>query len=191
MHTILGILLTERTYINLTGVYYFIVFSFQLKSPEYVLKVFQVISTFNSYFLVQTDSDKKTITTECFENVYFFYFQGFSYTCTVTYAGTYTDTHVCVWAKLLQWCPTLCNPMDCSRQSSLSMVFSRQEYWSGLPCTPPGDLPDPGIEPVSLISPALAGRFFTMSSTWEAPQHKYVGNFLLSLWLISENDEKS
>ena len=162
MHTILGILLTERTYINLTGVYYFIVFSFQLKSPEYVLKVFQVISTFNSYFLVQTDSDKKTITTECFENVYFFYFQGFSYTCTVTYAGTYTDTHVCVWAKLLQWCPTLCNPMDCSRQSSLSMVFSRQEYWSGLPCTPPGDLPDPGIEPVSLISPALAGRFFPL-----------------------------
>ena len=41
------------------GVYYFIVFSFQLISPEYVLKVFQVLSTFNSYFLVQTDSDKK------------------------------------------------------------------------------------------------------------------------------------
>ena len=49
------------------------------------------------------------------------------------------------------------------------MGFSRQEYWSGLPFPPPGDLPDPGIEPTSLMSPALAGRFFTTSATWEAP----------------------
>ena len=49
------------------------------------------------------------------------------------------------------------------------MEFSRQEYWSGLPCPPPGDLPDPGTEPVSLLSPALAGGFFTTSATWEAP----------------------
>jgi len=45
--------------------------------------------------------------------------------------------------------------------------FSRQEYWNELPCPPPGDLPDPGIEPVSLRSPALADRFFTTSATWE------------------------
>ena len=44
------------------------------------------------------------------------------------------------------------------------MGFSRQEYWSGLPCPAPGDLPDPGIEPTSLTSPALAGRFFTTST---------------------------
>ena len=43
------------------------------------------------------------------------------------------------------------------------MRFSRQEYWSGLPCPPPRDLPDPGIKPASLISPALAGRLFTTS----------------------------
>ena len=49
------------------------------------------------------------------------------------------------------------------------MGFSRQEYWSGLPCLPPGDLPDPGIEPVSLMSPELAGKFFTTGATWEAP----------------------
>ena len=48
------------------------------------------------------------------------------------------------------------------------MGFSRQEYWSGLPCPPPGDLPNPGTEPTSLMSPALAGGFFTTSSTWEA-----------------------
>ena len=45
------------------------------------------------------------------------------------------------------------------------MGFSRQEYWSGLPCPPPQDLPNPGIEPTSLACPALAGRFFTTSAT--------------------------
>ena len=48
------------------------------------------------------------------------------------------------------------------------MGFSRQEYWSGLSCPSPGDLPDPGIETASLVSPALAGDFFTTSATWEA-----------------------
>ena len=46
-----------------------------------------------------------------------------------------------------QLCPTLCNPVDYSSQGSLSMEFSRQDYWSGLPLPFPGDLPDPGIEP--------------------------------------------
>ena len=45
-------------------------------------------------------------------------------------------------------------------QAPLSVGFSRQEYWSGLPCPPPGDLPDPGIKPMSLLSPELAGGFF-------------------------------
>ena len=53
-------------------------------------------------------------------------------------------------------------------QAPLSMRFSRQEYWSWLPWSP-GDLPNPGIEPVSLMSPALVGKFFTTSATWEAP----------------------
>ena len=46
-------------------------------------------------------------------------------------------------------------PMDCTRQSPLSMGFPRQEYWSGLPFPSPGDLPDSGIEPASLVSPEL------------------------------------
>ena len=54
------------------------------------------------------------------------------------------------------------------------MGFSRQEYWSGLPFPPPGDLPDPGIKLASLESPALAGGFFTISATWEAPQRTYM-----------------
>ena len=60
-----------------------------------------------------------------------------------------------------QLCLTLCNPMDCSPQAPLSMRFPRQEHWSGLPCPSPGDLPHPGIKPLSLVSPALSGGFFT------------------------------
>ena len=57
-----------------------------------------------------------------------------------------------------------------ARQAPLSMGLFRQEYWSELPCPPPGDIPDSGIKPVSLTSPAVAGRFFTSSGTWEAPK---------------------
>ena len=49
------------------------------------------------------------------------------------------------------------------------MEFSSQQYWNGLPGPSPRDLPDPGIEPVTLSSPALEARFFTTSTTWEAP----------------------
>ena len=55
-----------------------------------------------------------------------------------------------------------------AHQVSLSTGFFRQEYWSRFPCPPLGDLPDPGIKLVSPASPALAGRFFTASATWEA-----------------------
>ena len=54
-----------------------------------------------------------------------------------------------------------------ARQAPLSMGFSRQGYWSGLPFPPPGDLPNPVIEPGSLMSPALAGMFFLTSATSE------------------------
>ena len=54
-------------------------------------------------------------------------------------------------------------------QAPLFMGFSRQECWSGWPCPPPGDLPDPRIKPESLMYPALAGGLFTTGATWEAP----------------------
>ena len=60
---------------------------------------------------------------------------------------------------------------------ALSMGFSRQEHWSELPCLPPGDLPNPGVEPMSLMSPALVGGLFTTSATWEA--HSLI-NYLFS-----------
>ena len=60
-----------------------------------------------------------------------------------------------------QSCPTLRVPWTVACQAPLSMEFSRQDYYSGLPFPTPGDLPDPGIEPTSLASPALAVGFFT------------------------------
>ena len=61
----------------------------------------------------------------------------------------------CVWHSVTPW----------------TMGSFRQEYWSGLPFPPPGDLPEPGIEPTSVTSPALAGGFFITSITWEAKCH--------------------
>ena len=65
--------------------------------------------------------------------------------------------------QMLQLCLTLCDLWTEVPQAHQFMGFSRQEYWSGLPCSPPGDLPHPGIEPRSLMSPALASKLFTTS----------------------------
>ena len=74
-----------------------------------------------------------------------------------------------VCAKSLQSCPTLCNPMDHSLPRSSSMDFFRQEYWSGFHTLLQRILPTKGVEPMSLMSPALAAGFFTTSATWEVP----------------------
>ena len=76
---------------------------------------------------------------------------------------------MCMHYKLLQFC-LFVTLWTLSCHASLSMGFSRQEFYNGWPHPPPGALPNPGIEPVSLMSPAVAGRFFT-SATWEAHIH--------------------
>ena len=74
----------------------------------------------------------------------------------------YVCAHVCVHACALS-CVRLCViPWTVACGAPLSMGFSRQEYCSGLPFPPPGDLSDPGIEPTSPVSPSLAGGFFTL-----------------------------
>ena len=101
---------------------------------------------------------------------------------------------VCI--KLLQLCLTLCDSRDGSTSGSSVQRFFRQEYWSGFPHPPPGGFPDSGIE-LSLLSPALAGGFFTTSTTWEALllfhiQHflyysiSYVKYFLLNCLLLHQ-----
>ena len=67
-------------------------------------------------------------------------------------------------------------PWTVAHQAPLSMGFSKQGCWSGLPCPPPGDLPDPGIKPASVMSPPLASRFFTR----RPPCSKMPGKELIS-----------
>ena len=82
-------------------------------------------------------------------------------------------THACSVAQSLSRVRLFVTPWTVARQAPLSMGFSRQEYCSGLPCPPPRDLPDPGIQThVSYsmkVLHALAGEFSTTSATWEAP----------------------
>ena len=73
---------------------------------------------------------------------------------------------VCTRAQLLSRLRLFVTPWTKAHKDPLSMGFSQQEYWGGLPFPPPGDLLDPGIELMSLTSPALAGGFFTTSTAW-------------------------
>ena len=96
-----------------------------------------------------------------------------------------------VWLSVTLW-TVVC-------QALLSMGFSRQEYWSRLPCLSARNLPNPGVKPASLMSSALAGGFFTNSTTWEVPSwmftyvlsffflikdlvHKVIGCLISCLW---------
>ena len=82
---------------------------------------------------------------------------------------TSTCVHVVTqWCQLLSGVQLFVTTGTIARQAPLSMGFSRQEYRSGLPFPSPGDLPNPGIERMSLMSPAFAGGFFTTSTTWKA-----------------------
>ena len=72
---------------------------------------------------------------------------------------------VCVCAKSLQLCLILCDPIDCSLPGFSVYVILQARILEWLPYSPPGDLLDLGIEPVSLMSPALAGKFFTTGAT--------------------------
>ena len=82
-------------------------------------------------------------------------------------------------ANSLQSCPSLSTPWTVAHQAPLSVEFSRQECWSGLPCPPPGDLPDPGIEPAS---PALAGRFFTTEPPGKPLEGEDVCTHIAGAW---------
>ena len=85
------------------------------------------------------------------------------------WAAVYGVTQSRTWLKQLS---SSSSSRTVASQAPWSMRFSRQEYWSGLPCPPPEDLPNPGIKPASLMSPALAGGFFITSTTLESPLFK-------------------
>ena len=77
------------------------------------------------------------------------------------------DIFTCMCAKSLQSCPALCDPMGCNPLNPSVHGILQARYWNGFLCPHPGDLPDPGMEPTLLTSPARAGGFFTTSATWE------------------------
>ena len=83
--------------------------------------------------------------------------------------------------------PLLATLWAVARQAPLFMGFSRQEYWSGLPCPPPGDLPDPGIQLGSLTSPTLAGGFCTTSAPEKPSSFQYWASALSAGLLASVN----
>ena len=90
-----------------------------------------------------------------------------------------------VKAKVTQSYPTLCDPTDCSCQAPLSMEFSQQEYSSGLPRPSPGDLPNPGIEPVSLAAPVLQADSLPLSQQGSpGKEYSYTNNFHPAIWIL-------
>ena len=92
-------------------------------------------------------------------------------------------------AKLLQSCPILCDLVDwtVAHQAPMSMGFSKQEYWSGLPFPPPGDLPDPGIKPAV---PALQADSLLLESPGKSPEsHDSAKHFAFIYLLISSSEQ--
>ena len=78
----------------------------------------------------------------------------------------------CVCAKSLRLFPALCDSMDCSPPGSFVLEILQARILEWFAYLPPGNLPDPGIKPMSLVSPALGGTFFTTDATWEV-QYDY------------------
>ena len=99
----------------------------------------------------------------------------------------YMCIRICWCAKSHQSYPTLCKPMDCSLQGSSVHRIPKQEYWSGLPFPSLGDLPNPGIEPISLMSPVLSGLFFTISAAWKTCMYKFIYNINIGTFYIIYN----
>ena len=98
---------------------------------------------------------------------------------------------VCVCAQSLSHVQLFGPPWTPTHQTPLSMEFSRQEYWNGLPFPTPGDLPDPGMKPLSLMSPALASGFFITAPPGKPQYHDYFTSFTpynnLTLYCISNS----
>ena len=105
------------------------------------------------------------------------------YVCVCVCVCVYVCVCVCVCVcSVVQSCQLFATPWIVALQAPLSMGFSRQDYWSGLPSPPPGDFPSPGTEPVSPAVPVLSGRFSTTEPPGK-PWNSRVGAAITTLWL--------
>ena len=93
-------------------------------------------------------------------------------------------THL-ILKQLYQLCTTLCDPMDCNLPGSSVHGILQARILEWVPCPPPGDLPDPGIEPVSLMSPGLAGGFFTINVSYYLKLARYMPQINLPIYKSS------
>ena len=98
---------------------------------------------------------------------------------------------VCMHVCVLNHVCLLMTPWTVAHQAPLSIGFPRQEYWSGLPRPPSGDLSNPGIEPEFLMARALTGRFFTTSAAWEAQLNYHKANFSTSRLYTPPNSQST
>ena len=101
---------------------------------------------------------------------------------------TYVYVYVCVYVCIYM-CMTLRDPIwTVAHQAPLSKGFSRQEYWSGSPLPPPGDLPIPGIEPTSPMSPGLSGGFSTTATPGKPHVYVYIQPTHMIQFIYNKHD---
>ena len=141
----------------------------------YAYNLWLIISTFNMYYLVSSPraalwcAEELVLFEIIIRNIHACY------------------SHVmCVCAQLLSGVWLFTTPWTVTRQTPLSMGFPWQEYWSGLPCPPPGNLPNPGIKPTSLASPILTGGFFASKPPGKSISILYLINYSSS-WMILDH----
>ena len=114
------------------------------------------------------DSDNSTFGHKCSIMRYFFFIFYYWFIKHTIVSSENNSETLCVCACMhAQLCPILCDPWTIVHQVFLSMRFPKKEHWNGFPFLLPGDIPDPGFEHMSLIPPALSGRFFTGWATRE------------------------
>ena len=124
--------------------------------------IFQSYSIHNTFVKVKkTVTTAHLVTNAVLWGIFFFIFYYWFIKHTIVSSENNSET-LCVCACMhAQLCPILCDPWAIVHQAFLSIGFPKKEHWSGLPFLLPGDIPDPGFEHMSLIPPALSGRFFT------------------------------
>ena len=151
---------------------------FLLPLPDWNHYIFSLI--LNLFFFSPSEIPNDLVISECIHVCYVLFFKYFNYIAisliySVVLISVVKLSDLVMCDKSLQLCLTFFDPMDCSLPDYLcSWGFSRQEYQRGFPFPSPGDLPDPGIKPASLMSPALAGGSLPLGPPAKSCSYTYI-----------------